>query len=119
MTSMITMIVGGVIIAALVGVDIYLAVDKFPDNTWSEVIRIWALATPVVPWVLSVLIGHFFHPINNLKPLISPPGNYIALIWLTAAIGIVGVALARAGHPIPPWTVVIPAIVIGSILWPV
>ena len=119
MTVKVVMILGVGFIAALIGLDIYLAVDGLPGNTWSEIIRTWAKATPVIPWACGVLTGHFFHPVDNLEPVLARPGNIAMLVWLTVTVALFGVAMSRAGNPVPPWAVVLPAAVAGALLWPV
>ena len=107
------------LLALLVGVDIYLAMDKLPGNTWSEILRRWAVATPLIPWIYGVLGGHFYHPIENLEPILSKPGNIELLVWLTILVGMVGLGLLRAGNPVSPWVGVVPGFVVGALLWPV
>lgn len=119
MTLRVAMILGCTLIAVIVGLDIYLAVDGLPGNTWSEIIRTWAKASPVIPWACGVLAGHFFHPVDNLEPVLARPGNIAMLVWLTVAVALFGVALSRSGYPIPPWAVVLPAMAVGALLWPV
>lgn len=111
--------IGIALLAAFIGLDIYLAVDRLPGNTWSEILRQWAIVTPLIPWIYGILGGHFYHPVDGLDPWIDPPGNIALLVWLTAVIGLIGVAFAKSGNPISPWTVVIPGFIAGALLWPV
>jgi hypothetical protein len=119
MTLKLTIAVGLGLMAVLVGLDIYLVQDQYSGNTWSEILRTWAVATPVIPWAYGVLGGHFYHPVENLEAVIVFPGNIALLVWLTAAVGIAGLAFAKGGHPIAPWVMVLPGMVAGSLLWPV
>lgn len=119
MPTLIVSIIGGVVVIFLIGFDIYLAADKVSGNTWSEILRTWAVVTPVIPWACGVLSGHFFHPIENLKPVLGTQSSITLLIWLTCVVGIIGLGLDRAGYPVPPWIVFLPALVVGSLLWPV
>ncbi len=103
----------------VIGLDIWFAVDKEPENTWSEIIRAWALKTPIFAWIWGVLAGHFFHPIDNLEPRMERPGNYAMLIWITCVVLIIGVGLQTLGAPVPVWLALVPAYVAGVLLWPV
>ena len=115
----VVIIIGSVLIAAIIGIDIYLAADKITGNTWSEIIRMWAKATPIIAWACGVLSGHFFHPIDNFKPILGQPNSIALLIWLSAVVGIVGLGLAKSGYPMAPWMAFIPACIAGALLWPV
>lgn len=110
---MISAIVGLGLIAAFIGYDVYLALDGVRGNTWSELARKFALASPVLPWACGVLCGHFFHPAVTIG--IHVP----VLIWLTFAVAVTGAALRRAGRPVPPWAPLVPGFCAGWLTWPV
>jgi hypothetical protein len=46
--------------AALIGWDIWLAVDDKPGNTISEIIRRYSRKYLFIPVAIGVLIGHWF-----------------------------------------------------------
>lgn len=112
-------VIGLSLVAALIGVDIYLATDSVIGNTWSELLRAWSLTTPLGPWAIGALSGHFFHPINNFQAVLGQPNSIALLVWLTALVGMIGLIAFRAGTPIPGWTVMVPAFIAGWLLWPV
>ncbi|MDH3499303.1 MAG: hypothetical protein OEM97_04210 [Acidimicrobiia bacterium] len=102
------------LVAVLIVVDIVLATDADPGNTWSELMREAAKKTPVVPWLAGLVVGHWFHPGDDLDPLIDPPGNALVLLLLTVAV------LAGGGVvELPPWLPLLVAAPIGAFVWPV
>lgn len=118
MSIKIAIYIGLSLLAALIGVDIYLAADNVKDNTWSEIIRAWSKHTPIIPWICGVLTGHFFHP-TEAKAILGQPSSVALLIWITAVVGIFGISFLRFNMPIPAWSVLIPAFIAGWLLWPV
>ena len=110
--------VGLILLGLLLGFDVYLAADKVPGNTWSEILRQWGKSTPFIAWFWSVMLGHWFHP-ESVKPILGQPGSVALLIWLTSLLVVWGLGLSRAGYPIPSWTVIVPGILAGVFLWPV
>lgn len=119
MNIKIVIAIGLTLVAALIGIDIYLAADSVKGNTWSEIIRMWAKYTPLVPWTIGVLTGHFFHPFDNFRAVLGQPASIAVLIWLTGVVGIMGLSFMKAGYPIPGWSVLVPAFTAGWLLWPV
>ena len=118
---MLTAIISGIaIVAALIGLDIYFAVDGVAGNTWSEMIRKMAFVTTFIPWVCGVLSGHFFHP--GWRSAIERPGNFAVLVWLSAVIAIMGMGVLRSGWAYVNWVPMITffvAVFVGAKLWPV
>ncbi len=110
-------IIGFVLLGALLVIDIYLATDSVRGNTWSELLRTWGKYTPFVPWVWAVLLGHWFNPGN--KAVFGQPTSVVILVWMTYILVISGLVLFKVQYPIPPWTVILPGIVAGMLLWPV
>lgn len=107
--------IGLSLLGILIGLDVWLAMDKTPDNTWSEILAGWSNKTALVPWIWSGLAGHFFHP--NAEPIIKQPGGVVLLIWLTVAVAVV--FSSKFGFTVPAWTVLIPGFIAGALLWPV
>ncbi len=119
MTKPIVLGIGGGLLAIAIGLDVWLAVDRVPDNTWSELFRKGALATPVIPWACAVLMGHWFHPNDDAQPVLGQPKPIALLIWLTWVVFVVGLGLTGSGIPVPPWIPVLPGMIAGWLLWPV
>ena len=59
-TKLITTIIMIVTVIGLVGWDIYVAATPVGGDTISEIIRQSAKNHPMIPFVLGVLIGHWF-----------------------------------------------------------
>ena len=112
-------IIGLVLLGLLLGIDVYLATDKVVGNTWSEILRTWSKYTPFIPWFWSVMIGHWFHPNNNLQPILGRPNSLVLLVWITWLLILGGMIMDHLGHPIPAWTIVPFGILAGVLLFPV
>jgi hypothetical protein len=119
MSLITTIIVGISLLSVLIGLDFYLAFDGMKGNTWSEILRSWGAKNALTPWIWCGLAGHFFHWSKQSRPILHPPSNIALLVWLTALVFVVSVAMTRAGMPIPSWVVAPVAFVAWAILWPV
>ena len=117
MATSIVVIVGCVLVAILIGLDVLFASDSVPNNTWSEIIRLWATKTPIIPFACGVLSGHFFHP--GTKALLGQPNSIALLIWLACVIGIIGLGLHNYNIMISLWIVFTLGFLGGIFLWPV
>ena len=108
------LVILGLVVAVAIVIDIVLATDPVEGNTFSELIRIAADNTPAVPWMVGLVLGHWFHPGETMSPVIPAPWNGYAIL------GITGVALI-AGGPIglDPWLVCAVGFVVGWLVWPV
>jgi hypothetical protein len=107
------------LVVALIALDIPVAIDPVPGNTFSELLREGAAQATVIPWAFGVFAGRWFHPIDGLNLFgAAGPVALMALSWLVVA----GVALIRhrssAEVPVPVWTVVAAGLIAGSLLWP-
>jgi len=111
--------IGFSLLAILIGLDIYLAVDGLKGNTWSEILRMWGSKNALAPWIWCGLAGHYFHWKSTSKPILEPPANIAMLVWLTVLIFIVSMAMTRAGIPIPSWIIAPVAFIAWGLLWPV
>ena len=80
-------------LVAIIGFDIYFALDGVAGNTWSEMIRKLGSVLVFIPWAWGGLGGHFFHP--NWKPVLQSPNNFAALIWLSVAVSVIGVSIMK------------------------
>lgn len=119
MSVKIVIAIGLILVAMLIGIDIYLATDSVKGNTWSEIIRMWSKHTTLVPWLMGILTGHFLHPYDNFRAVLGQPASIAVLLWLTGIVGILGLGFMRAGYPIPGWSLLIPAFIAGWLLWPI
>lgn len=103
-----------VVVAALIVIDIFLATDPVKGNTWSELLRAAAENTPVVPWLWGLIMGHWFHPNDEQRPLIRPPVNALVLLALSLLVLLIG-----SGLTVSPWVPLVLALPIGALVWPV
>lgn len=104
----------GIVVAALIIVDVFLATDDVSRNTWSELIRVAGKKTIAVPWMLGLVMGHWFHPTDHAKPSIDAPGNAVVLLAATLFVALVGLAVE-----IPLWIPLVLAAPVGALIWPV
>ena len=104
--------------ALLIGYDIWAATNAVPNSldTISGRIKIWAYATPLIPWVWCGLAGHFFGPFETGQ-FMPPWASMSVLVFLTWSIIWLGATMRSRGFVIPPWTICVPAFMAGSILW--
>lgn len=118
-TQNIATLLGLIIVAILIVIDIWLAIDNVPGNTWSEILRDLSKRTLFVPWSLGVLLGHWFHPSNDLRPVLGGASIWV-LIGVSTVLTIIGLVfcLSRKYH-IPAWPWALGGTITGSILWPV
>ena len=112
-------VLGLIIVGILIGVDVWLAVDKLPGNTWSELLREFSQHTLFVPWSLGVLMGHWFHPIDDLEAVAGGASIWI-LIGATVVLVALGLVLRFVAKYTPPaWPWVLGGLVAGTLFWPV
>ncbi|MGA1794890.1 MAG: hypothetical protein ACMUIL_03425 [bacterium] len=73
-----------------------------------------------ISWPAGVLMGHWYHPVDNLRAIIKTPWNYITLGIISIVIFTLGAVLLY-GFDIsyPQWITVLVSLVAGSLLWPV
>jgi hypothetical protein len=112
-------VIGLIIVAVLIIIDIWLATDRLPGNTWSELLRESSRHTLFIPWSLGVLMGHWFHPVDDFRAIAGGASIWI-LIALTAVLIVVGLVLGFAAKYTPPaWPWALGGLVAGALLWPV
>src|SRR5262245_44696520 len=112
-------VLGLIIAGALIIIDIWLVLDRLPGNTWSELLRELSRDTLFIPWSLGVLIGHWFHPVDDLQPVAGGASIWL-LIGLTVILVVVGLILRFAAKFTPPaWPWALAGMVAGAALWPV
>lgn len=114
----IAIIIGILLVCAIIGFDIYLALDNIRGNTWSEMLRTASKYTPIVPWTFGVLMGHFFHPATSFSPIVPLNFGVPVLVWISVVLGIVGLALVRS-FIFPQWPLLLAGFFAGWLLWPV
>lgn len=103
-----------VLAVVLIVVDIYLARDEIDGNTWSELVRLAAIASPVVPWLAGLVMGHWFHPGEERDPIIEAPGNAVVLVVVSFLILALGFFV-----DLPPWIPFLVGAPVGAYVWPV
>ena len=92
--------------------DIFLVRNSVIGDTWSEQLRVWGTQfTPVVPWVFGLLAGRWFHPLAD-RMVDADLGLPLAG-GATLAVVVIGFVVR-----VPPWIVVLLAIVAGACLIP-
>jgi hypothetical protein len=115
--TLISIIAGLIIVAAITVTDIIFAADKASGNTYSEIIRHWGIHTAIVPYICGVLSGHFFHP--GFKALFGQPYSISVAIWGLCAVGIISLALTHNNINLPLWIPFQIGFIAGILLWPV
>lgn len=81
-------------------------------------------ATPFIAWVVAIFMGHWFHPVDGLKPgfgLTPSPWNYVIFGVLTVIVGVLCFAVidTAAVSDWLPVTMVVLGFIAGAIFWPV
>lgn len=111
-------VIGVLVIAVLVVADIVLANDRTKDNAPSQIVRWVSRFTAAVPFGLGVLMGHWFHPDDNLEPILGARSPlYLLAIGVVIAVG--GVIMGWQRKSIAPWPWAIAGAILGALLWPV
>ncbi len=111
-------ILGAIFVATLL---VLTAIASFADNiegnTFSELLRASTVGTTFYPWALSVYMGRWFHPVEQLQ---SPLGIWGVIVLMTTTWGIIvlGDILRRRGKRIWPWLVVTLGYIVGILTWP-
>jgi hypothetical protein len=107
----------GVLIIALIVLDIPAAIDTVEGNTFSELLRRGGRQMAIFPWTISIFAGRWFHPFDGLD-LFGRDGQ-VALLVVTFLV-VVGTHMCRQYfRPVPSWLVVIVGLISGAVLWPV
>ena len=57
-----TSLVLGATAILLIGWDIYVAGNRMPGDTISELLLDFSIKHPIIPFILGVLVGHLFWP---------------------------------------------------------
>ncbi len=116
MWTYIIIAVGSVVIAA---VDVFLAKDATPGNTWSEAIKTWGQNTMFIPYLYGVLGGHFFGPYGNVFGW-ETPYKLSVLTFIGIVLVIAGVAIRYnhiSMHGALPLAVLLFGTACGAIIW--
>ena len=111
-------VIGLIVIIGLVIADVVLALDEEHQNTPSEIIRWVSRYTAVVPFGLGVLMGHWFHPNDDLEPLLGSRSPLYLLI-LGLLVGVAGPILGFRERRLAAWPWALAGSVLGAALWPV
>lgn len=95
-------------------------------NSSNELVRAFRSsgATPFVAWTVALFMGHWFHPVEGMKPgfgYLPFPWNYVIFAGLTVLVAVLSFAVintaAVAGWL--PALMVMLGFVSGWLLWPV
>ncbi len=113
-----TILIGLALVAIVIGIDVYLALDSVKNNTWSEIIREYGKKRLIIPWVLGGLGGHFFHLESIPKLPIEFPGNISILVFISLLVLGLGGILPRYSLYIPPAITFFVGFIVWSLLWP-
>lgn len=106
----------GVLIIALIVLDIPAAIDRIEGNTFSELLRRGGREMAVFPWTISIFAGRWFHPFDGLD--VFGRDGQVALLVVTFLV-VVGTYLCRRYfRPVPSWIIVILGLISGAVLWP-
>ena len=81
-------------------------------------------ATPFIAWVVAVFMGHWFHPVDSLKPgfgHIASPWYYVVLLGVMIVVGLLSFWLIDASKVSGwfPMLMVFVGYATGAIFWPV
>lgn len=78
-------------------------------------------ATPWIAWIVALFMGHWFHPVEGLSPVVPEPWNYVVFGSLTVIFGIIFLAVPGVGNASDwlPMLMVLLGFGAGSVLWPV
>lgn len=81
-------------------------------------------AMPFLAWTVALFVGHWFHPVDNLKPffgLLSSPWNYVVFGLLTVLVAVLSffVIDTAAVSDWLPFVMALLGFAVGSIFWPV
>lgn len=114
-TAWIVWLVGA---AVAIIVDIFLATDKTPGNTWSQVTRTWAEKAFIIPWLIGVLNGHWFHWWQEGDKF--EPTKMWILIGLTIPVLVLSIFVGKYVEDFPNWLLMVMlqlGIIAGALLW--
>jgi hypothetical protein len=106
----------GILVFIIIMADVFLATNKLKGDTWSEIIRHWALYIPAIPFSFGYLMTHWFG-LNPRGPFFGQPSSAILLAWLTIAISMIGFACHKLGISIHPLIMLSLGGVAGYFLW--
>jgi hypothetical protein len=109
------LILGLCLLACIIGLDVWLALDSTKGNTWSEIIRTWSRKTLLLPWAWGVLAGHWFHWFD--ARIMERPGSIVLLLWTTIAIGIVSTIPAINGSYSALLATLVMGFLSGAFFW--
>ena len=81
-------------------------------------------ATPFIAWTVALFVGHWFHPVDSLKPgfgVVGFPWNYIIFGTLTLLVAVLSfwVIDTDATSDWLPLAMVLLGYAVGAIFWPV
>lgn len=107
----ITGIVMVIFVVALLGWDLFVAIEPTQGDTISEIMRDYSAGHPLIPTSIGVLSGHFFWPKKER----------INGVWTAVLLSVVGLSLLLSGFIFslnwPPMYPFIGGVLIGHLVW--
>jgi len=121
-------VIGVSFLLLILVIEIILGLEPKPDNTFSHIFRGWAIVGLAGAFGWGTVVGHFFHPVDDLRsifyPRLSSTWNLVVAVAPILLFAIADVIVAALAHNwvYPPW---VPPIsltvgcVWGALVWPV
>lgn len=121
-------IVGGILLAVVVIIELVLGAEDKPGNSFSHLVRAWGIVGLGAAFGWGTLCGHFFHPKDDLRSVFHPTlgENAVLIVALLPMLVLIGidtlVAATTDGWVYPEWVPPVSLFagtVWGSLVWPV
>lgn len=110
-------VLGALLFVFLIVLDIWAARDDSPGNAPSQLIRSLSRHTAILPWAVGVLNGHWFHPRDDLDPVLGS-----ASVWVLIGLSVVVLLwrfVFRRRDLVGVWIWAVLGTIAGTLLWPV
>lgn len=118
MTPLIGLILMVSVFTLGVGLDFWFVFDGIRENTWSEIIRRYAELSVLIPYIMGVLMGHWFHPFEEGGQFYT--ARMLGLVGITVAAIIASIFIRIYWLPFPNWLLITSVLVgmfSGLMLW--
>jgi hypothetical protein len=119
-------VIGIAFLLTIVAIEIILGLERKPSNTFSDILRGWAIVGLAAPFGWGTLAGHFFHPVDSFRSVLSDNdnANLIVAVGAIVALAIVDLVIATTtkGVIYPTWCppmMLALGCVWGALIWPV
>jgi hypothetical protein len=121
-------VIGVSFLLLILVIEIVLGIEPKPSNTFSHIFRGWAIVGLAGAFGWGTVVGHFFHPVDDLRsifhPYLNPTLNLIVAVAPILAFAIADVIVAATAdnwvYPswVPPISLAV-GCVWGALAWPV